>query len=121
MANKVVASGFYDDKHTYISCCQSDEKKVPVKGFHHPQNGVFVLDFDSSAFTGPIHVQVSSTGVAGSHTNDANAFVRSVNQDGCQIVTAVWDQLTNAFILANSGFYFTIIEQDRAGFVISQS
>ncbi len=115
MPNRIAASGFYDDKTNTLFCSDTDQAKQPCTAFHHPQPGVYRLVFDPAAFADPIIVLATSTGVASRLTTDASAFVRTVDRNGCEIVTVVFDRQTNTLITQNSSFYFTIIEHS-AGF-----
>ena len=115
MANRIAASGHFDDKLGTLFCSSTDSGVNPIVSVHRPENGVFQIKFNPAAFTENITVLVTSTGVAAAVTNDANAYVRDANTSGCTIVTAVWDPSTYTFILANSSFYFSIIETP-AGF-----
>lgn len=111
MTNKIIASGRYDSERRNLFCSQTDDGKLPVASWQHPEPGVTQIAFDDVALGKGYDVTVlaTSAGMSGTIVTEASAFVRHVSREGCEIVTAVFDRRTSNLVLRDSDFRFSII------------
>jgi len=87
-------------------CTNAPNGLQPIKKINRPTTGLFKFTFNPAAFTGTPLMFISSVGVSGQGTNNANAYVRSIDTNGCIVNTNI--KAGNA--ANNTSFSFLIVE-----------